>query len=486
MPFWGNIPRTGRNIRLKTGRFGAYLQLGEDGEEGTTTHSLPREKAAMKEIEMFTGDEEDAERNGSSTKSNMIGLSLEEAIGYVGLPRTVSTLNDLPILAGIGPYGPYLKYNNTYASLKKSDGDILTIGPEAAEVLVTDFIINKSSKLGRGVLAELGEKDGSPVTVKSGRFGAYLNWKRVNAKLPAEYVEEPESTPLEEAWSLIQEKAESLPKGGKASKSKSKSSITPNLPPPPKRPLSAYLHFCAAKRPEVAQSVKTLGEVSKKLAALWAETSAEDRKEYEEMAAVGKEEYEKKKRLWEGECEQLVGKTKTGKNAGKSKASKADVDKPKRPKSAYLFFCAAQRPEVTETVKSLGEISKELARRWAETSDRTEFELLAEGDKKRYEEEMSKYSGRNGAKKPTGGKKMLNGKTSMKTSPPPKSPKAPSAYMLFCREFRPTIVDDAGEKLPFGETAKRLAAKWRECDEETKAKFQALAAEEKEKILASV
>ena len=45
--------------------------------------------------------------------------------------------------------------------------------------------------MGAGVLAEVGEKEGKMVTVKSGRFGAYINWNRVNAKLPSEYVDDP-------------------------------------------------------------------------------------------------------------------------------------------------------------------------------------------------------------------------------------------------------------------------------------------------------
>jgi topoisomerase IA-like protein len=40
-------------------------------------------------------------------------LSLDDAISYINLPRVVSELNGMPITAGLGPYGAYLKYNNT-------------------------------------------------------------------------------------------------------------------------------------------------------------------------------------------------------------------------------------------------------------------------------------------------------------------------------------------------------------------------------------
>jgi DNA topoisomerase-1 len=136
----GMHPDDNRPIRLKIGRFGAYLQWGEDEEENTTTHSLPKHLGSMRNL-----DVEDLRTESDIKLSDMIDLSLEEAIGYISLPRTVSTFNDLPIVAAIGPYGPYLKYNNSFVSLNKKDGDVLTVDAEAAERVVTEGIVNKSS-----------------------------------------------------------------------------------------------------------------------------------------------------------------------------------------------------------------------------------------------------------------------------------------------------------------------------------------------------
>ena len=135
----GMHPDDERPIRLKIGRFGAYLQWGDDGEEKTTTHSLPKHLGSMRNLDVTELGAEDF------SLSDMIDLSLEEAIGYVNLPRTVATLNGLPIIAAIGPYGPYLKYNNSFVSLNKKDGDVLTVDAASAERLVTEGIINKSS-----------------------------------------------------------------------------------------------------------------------------------------------------------------------------------------------------------------------------------------------------------------------------------------------------------------------------------------------------
>lgn len=138
----GLHPDDGRQIILKLGPYGAYLQWGEDDEEGVTTHSLPTDLRSAR-------PNTDADDEASHTSlSRMIGLTWDKAVGYVSLPRTVCKLNELPIIAAIGPYGPYLKYNNSNVSLNKKDGDVLTVDSETAQQVVTDGIINKkSSKL---------------------------------------------------------------------------------------------------------------------------------------------------------------------------------------------------------------------------------------------------------------------------------------------------------------------------------------------------
>lgn len=362
------------------------------------------------------------------------------------------------------------------------------------------------------MLAEIGEKDGSMIRVKDGRFGMYINWKRVNAKMPPEYQDNPLDLPLEEAWSLIQVKAESAAsKSGRGSKSNKKTkSKSIDLPPPPKRPLSAYLHFCAEKRSEVAERAGSLGEVSKALAAMWAETqatgdesSSPQRKKYEDLAAAGKVEYEEKKRAWQEECDRIMA------DAGLSKASKINGHKRtksdsaiKKPLSAYLHFCQAMRPTVAKSGMSLGDVSKELARLWAETAEndgevRRQYQELAAADKERYEKEIGKAAGstrsngaktavrkspargtRNGAKKAT---KSKSSASSTKT----KLPRAPSAYMLFCSENRKNVVNDDGSKPTFGETTKLLAGKWKTLDDESKKRFHQQAAEEKQRLLDS-
>lgn len=133
----GIHPDDGRPIRLKLGQHGAFLQWGEEGEDRTTTHPLPKH---LEGAEPGTDAEDDTSHEAISS---MIGLTFDEAVGYVKLPRTVCLFNGIPIFAAIGPYGPYLKYNNSFVSLSQTDGDVLTVDAETAERVVTEGIINK-------------------------------------------------------------------------------------------------------------------------------------------------------------------------------------------------------------------------------------------------------------------------------------------------------------------------------------------------------
>ena len=515
----GSHPDDDREIRLKVGRYGAFLQWGISGEEGTTTHSLPKHLSNVKNLDFDLAADKDV------SLRSMIGLTLEEAIGYVSLPRIVCTYNELPILAAIGPYGPYLKYNNSFVSLTKATGDVLTINEEVAIQVVTDGIINKSSKLARGVLAEIGEKDGSMVTIKDGRFGKYISWKKINAKVPLEYLENPSELPVDEAWALLLEKGAGSVVD-KKDKNRKTTADSWNLPLAPKRPKSAYLHFCAERRSDVMKTFSTLGDVSKEIARLWAATEKDDgaRQQFDALAAEEKVEYEKQKEQWTIECQKIMNSLpsssarKTSVSDKKKSSSRVNgeettkrkstsPDKPKKGLSSYLFFCAEKRPEVSQNVKRLGDISKELAKLWSETTDRSKYEELAAADAFRYDEAMSIFHA-NGSKSVSvskatkktpvivnasvvkakkvpeianasvGKAKKIPEVVTRKNVAPP-SKRAPSAYMLFCSENRKTIVDASGGTLPFGDTTRRLAELWKDCDPAIRAKFDTQAAEAK-------
>jgi DNA topoisomerase I len=157
----GQDPATGDEITLRSGRFGEYVQQGEG--EKPKRCSLPKGMAPA-------------------------DVTLEQALALLSLPREVARhpTSGEPILAGIGRYGSYVQHGKTYANLGK-DEDVLAIGDNRA----IDLIVAKESgaggqRYGAGSGRALGDHPtlGGAVSVKEGRFGAYVNHGKINATLP--------------------------------------------------------------------------------------------------------------------------------------------------------------------------------------------------------------------------------------------------------------------------------------------------------------
>ena len=177
----GQDPATGDEITLRSGRFGDYVQQGEG--EKPKRSSLPRGLAAD-------------------------DVTLEKALALLALPREVARhpATGDAILAGIGRYGAYVQHGKTYANLGRDD-DVLEIGANRA----IDLIVAKesgaaASRFG-GSGRELGEHpDGGKVSVKAGRFGAYVNHGKINATIPKGT--DPAGLTLDDAVALLKARVE--------------------------------------------------------------------------------------------------------------------------------------------------------------------------------------------------------------------------------------------------------------------------------------
>jgi len=79
---------------------------------------------------------------------------------------------------------------------------------------------------------------------------------------------------------------------------------------------------------------------------------------------------------------------------------KKDPNKPKKPKSGFLFFCDEHRPKMIETQKKknkkivIGDIAKELGKKWKKLSDsqKAKYGEMNEKDKERYNKELEDYN----------------------------------------------------------------------------------------------
>ena len=185
----GIDPTSSEEISLRDGRFGTYLQLG-DGDKPKRS-SLPKTIAPA-------------------------DITLEQAVALLALPREVAKHPETrePILAGIGRYGPYVQHGRTYANLGNDD-DILSIGANRAiDLIVAKESVGSRFGGGAGAGRLVGEHpDGGPVTVKAGRFGPYVSHGKLNATLPRGTP--PEALTLDEALALLAAKGTASGGGGR-------------------------------------------------------------------------------------------------------------------------------------------------------------------------------------------------------------------------------------------------------------------------------
>lgn len=133
-------------------------------------------------------------------------IDLETALRLLSLPRLLGDHPEskLPVAAGIGRFGPYLKHGDAYVSLPKDD-DVLTIGLNRAVTVLAEA--GPKGKGRASVAKELGlhPSDGKPISLGSGRFGPYVKHGKIYASIPRGT--EPDAVTLEQAIELIAAKA---------------------------------------------------------------------------------------------------------------------------------------------------------------------------------------------------------------------------------------------------------------------------------------
>ncbi|MBH0237005.1 type I DNA topoisomerase [Methylobrevis albus] len=199
----GQDPATGFDIVLKSGRFGPYLQLGDVAQ---------------------LGEGEKPKRSSLPKGWSPATIDLAKAIALLSLPREVGTHPETGklITAGLGRYGPFIQHDGAYANLDSIE-EVFEVGINRAVAAIAE----KKDKAGRGrgapaALKSLGDHpDGGAITIRDGRYGAYVNWGKVNATLPKGT--DPAGVSVEQALAMIAEKAGQSPsKKGAAKKAPAK------------------------------------------------------------------------------------------------------------------------------------------------------------------------------------------------------------------------------------------------------------------------
>jgi len=153
-----------------------------------------------------------------------------------------------------------------------------------------------------------------------------------------------------------------------------------------------------------------------------------------------------------------------------------DENKPRGRMTAYAYFVQTCREEHKKRHPDeqvlFQEFSKKCAERWKTMTDREKkwFNQMAEGDKKRYEEEISKYV------EPV----VKRGRKPKKVKDPNAPKRALSGFFWFSNDERQKV-RAANPDFGVGDIAKELGRRWAECPEDIKAKFEALAANDRQR-----
>lgn len=178
----GTDPETGKQVFLRTGPYGPYIQLGEAEKGKAAKGSKPKRVSLSK---------------GKSADK----VDLDYALKLLSLPRVIGEDPETgkPVRAGIGRFGPYIERDRKFQSVRTVDQLFSITLEEALELL-------KNSK-GPAAIKELGEHPESKnlVKVMRGRYGPYVTDGKVNATIPKD--QEPESVTMEEAVELLKTSA---------------------------------------------------------------------------------------------------------------------------------------------------------------------------------------------------------------------------------------------------------------------------------------
>ncbi len=190
----GTDPKTGLPVYVRAGRFGAYVMLGDPkmSDDKPKTASLFR----------------------TMTPSSVV---LADALKLLELPRTVGSAPDgEAIVAQNGKYGPYITKGKETRSLGNEE-ELFTVSVEQALAILAQPK-TRPGRQARGPVAplkELGEDPVSkkPITVRDGRFGHYVSDGETHATLRKG--DSPETITPERAQELLAERRERGPSTGK-------------------------------------------------------------------------------------------------------------------------------------------------------------------------------------------------------------------------------------------------------------------------------
>ncbi|WP_065218990.1 MULTISPECIES: type I DNA topoisomerase [Butyricimonas] len=185
----GIEPQTGEKVSVRIGRFGPMAQIGEG---------------------------ENVRYAGLLKGQLMETITLEEALELFKFPRLLGEFEDKPVSVGIGRFGPYIKHNQLFVSLKKGVDEPGTITLETAiERINEKREIEKNRKI---------KEFENGAQILNGRFGPYISFNKENYKIPKG--QEAAALTYEETMAIIEKGNDSKKKTAKKTTKKTAAKTT--------------------------------------------------------------------------------------------------------------------------------------------------------------------------------------------------------------------------------------------------------------------
>jgi len=151
----GTDPKTGKPVSVKIGRFGPVAQLGETTDNGEKPQFASLNPGQILET-----------------------ITLEEALELFKLPRELGEFEGKKVTVAIGRFGPYVRHDNKFVSLKKGVDDPYSVSLSRAVELIEEKRENEKN-------ARLKTFEEDPdLLILNGRWGPYIKYKKDNFKIP--------------------------------------------------------------------------------------------------------------------------------------------------------------------------------------------------------------------------------------------------------------------------------------------------------------
>lgn len=175
----GKDPVTGKQVSVRMARFGPVAVQSNPDDPDDTPHYAPLRRTQKLE-----------------------NITLEEALELFKLPRVIGEYEDREVTAAIGRFGPYLKHDGKFYSIK-GQYDPHEIDIDEA----IDVIEAKKKSDSEKIIKSF--KENPDFQILKGKWGPYLKAGKENVRLPKD--REPSSFTLEECIRLAEE-AKTKPK----------------------------------------------------------------------------------------------------------------------------------------------------------------------------------------------------------------------------------------------------------------------------------